>query len=77
MRDRLRLNRKKALIPWTAARNAMLATVRDGTELVVAIHYLPRGCLWSSTLTYFQVGMFGTCSASLRLFALFRFAGTS
>jgi hypothetical protein len=40
---------------------------------MVAVNYLPRGYLWGSTLTYIQVGMFGTCSAFLRLFALFKF----
>ncbi|CAF3393765.1 unnamed protein product [Rotaria socialis] len=65
---------KKSLIPWTAARNAMLVTIRDGTEFMVAVNNLPKGYLWSSTLTYTQVGMFGTCSAFLRLFALFKFA---
>ncbi|CAF0906612.1 unnamed protein product [Adineta ricciae] len=64
---------KKTLIPWTAARNAMLATVRDGTEFIVAVNYLPRGYLWASTLTYIQVGVFGTSSAFLRLFSLFQF----
>ncbi|CAF1169393.1 unnamed protein product [Rotaria sordida] len=64
---------KKSFIPWTAARNAMLATVRDGTEFMVAVNYLPRSYLWGSRLTYIQVGMFGTCSAFLRLFALFKF----
>ncbi|CAF1344921.1 unnamed protein product [Adineta ricciae] len=64
---------KKSFIPWTAARNAMLATVRDGTEFMVAVSYLPRGFLWSSTLTYIQVGMLGTCSAFLRLYALYKF----
>jgi hypothetical protein len=66
-------SRKKSFVPWTAARNAILATVRDGTEFMVAVNYLPRGYLWASTLTYIQVGVFGTCSASLRLFALFKF----
>ncbi len=65
--------RKKSFIPWTAARNAMLATVRDGTEFMVAVNYLPRNYLWGSTLTFIQVGTFGTCSAFLRLFALFKF----
>ncbi|UJR30872.1 hypothetical protein I4U23_018385 [Adineta vaga] len=64
---------KKSFIPWTAARNAMLATVRDGTEFIVAVNCLPRGFLWSSTLTFIRVGMFGTCSAFLRLYALFKF----
>ena len=59
----LAVPRKKTFIPWTAARNAMLATVRDGTECMVAVNYLPRGYLWASTLTYIQVGVFGTCSA--------------
>lgn len=67
------INRKKTFVPWTAARNAMLATVRDGTEFMVAVNYLPRGYLWASTLTYIQVGVFGTCSAVLRLVALFKF----
>jgi hypothetical protein len=67
------MNRKKSFIPWTAVRNSMLATVRDGTEFMVAVNYLPRGYLWASTLTYIHVGMFGICSASLRLFALFKF----
>jgi hypothetical protein len=67
------INRKKSFVPWTAARNAMLATVRDSTECMVAINYLPRSYLWGSTLTYIQVGMFGTCSAFLRLVALFKF----
>jgi hypothetical protein len=65
--------RKKSFIPWTAARNAMLATLRDATEFMVAVNYLPRGYLWASTLTYIQVGMLGTCSAFLRLFGLFKF----
>ncbi|CAF0775374.1 unnamed protein product [Adineta steineri] len=64
---------KKSFIPWTASRNAMLASIRDGTEFMVAVHYLPQGYLWASTLTYIQVGLFGTCSASLRLYALFKF----
>ena len=51
----------------------MLATVRDGTEFIVAVNYLPRGYLWASTLTYIQVGVFGTSSAFLRLFSLFQF----
>lgn len=51
----------------------MLATIRDGTEFMVAVNYLPRGYLWASTLTYIQMGVFGTCSAFLRLFALFKF----
>ena len=67
------MNRKKSLIPWTAARNAMLVAVRDGIEFMVAVNYLPRHFLWGSTLTYIQVGMLGTCSAFLRLFALFKF----
>ncbi|CAF2630040.1 unnamed protein product [Rotaria sp. Silwood2] len=64
---------KKSFIPWTIARNAMLATVRDGTEFMVAVNNLPQGYLWASTLTFIQVGMFGICSAFLRLFALFKF----
>ncbi|CAF4195842.1 unnamed protein product, partial [Rotaria magnacalcarata] len=51
----------------------MLATVRDGTEFMVAVNYLPRGYLWASTLTFIQTGAFGTCSAFLRLVALFKF----
>jgi len=66
------LNRKKPLIPWIAGRNALLASVRDGSEFVVAVNYLPRNYLWGSTLTFIQMGMFGTCSAFLRLFALFK-----
>lgn len=61
------------MIPWIAARNAMLATIRDGTEAIVAINYLPQGFLWGSTLSYIQVGIYGTCSAFLRLYALFNF----
>ncbi|CAF1160920.1 unnamed protein product [Rotaria sordida] len=67
---------KKSFIPWTAARDAMLVAVRDGTEFMVAVNRLPRGYLWASTLTFIQVGMFGTCSAFLRLFALFKFHPT-
>ncbi|CAF3489273.1 unnamed protein product [Rotaria sp. Silwood1] len=67
---------KKSFIPWTAARNAILATVRDGTEFMVAVNNLPRGYLWASTLTLIQVGMFGTCSAFVRLFTLFKFDPT-
>ncbi|CAF1149635.1 unnamed protein product [Rotaria sp. Silwood1] len=67
---------KKSFIPWTAARNAMLATVRDGTEFMVAVNNLPRGFLWASTLTLIQVGMFGTCSAFVRVFTLFKFDPT-
>ncbi|CAF4322844.1 unnamed protein product, partial [Adineta steineri] len=33
----------------------MLASIRDGTEFMVAVHYLPQGYLWASTLTYIQV----------------------
>ena len=51
----------------------MLATARDGTEFMVAVSYLPRGYLWGSALSYTQMGTFGVCSASLRLFALFKF----
>ena len=69
-----RSNRKKPLIPWIAARNALLAMVRDGSEFVVAVHYLPEGYFWSSTLTYLQVGAFGTCSAFFRLFTLYKFS---
>ncbi|CAF1030399.1 unnamed protein product, partial [Didymodactylos carnosus] len=64
---------KKNFIPWTAARKAVLATIRDGSEFVVAVHYLPRGYLWASSLTYIQVGLFGTCSAFMRLYALANF----
>ena len=67
------MNRKKSFIPWTAVRNAMLVTIRDSTESVIAANSLPKGYLWSSTLTYIQVGTLGTCSASLRLLALFKF----
>lgn len=51
----------------------MLAIVRDGTEFMVAVNYLPRGYLWGSTLSHMQVGGLGTCSAFIRLFALFQF----
>lgn len=64
---------KKTFIPWTTARNAILATLRDGTEFMVAVNYLPRGYLWASTLTYIQVGILGTSSAFLRLFGLFKY----
>ena len=71
--DKTPSKKKKPLIPWINARNALLAMIRDGSEFIVAIHYLPEGYLWSSKLTYIQVGVFGTCSASLRLFTLFTF----
>jgi hypothetical protein len=67
------MNRKKSFIPWTTYRNAMLAAVRDGSESLVAVNCLPRGFLWGSTLSFVQVGMFGVCSAFLRLVALFKF----
>ncbi|CAF0798930.1 unnamed protein product [Didymodactylos carnosus] len=66
-------SRKKNFIPWTAARKAVLATIRDGSEFMVAVHYLPRGYLWANSLTYVQVGVFGICSASIRLYALSKF----
>lgn len=65
---------KKSFIPWTAARNALLVTIRDATEFMVAFNSLPEGYLWASTLTFTQIGMLGTCSASLRLYALFIFS---
>ncbi len=67
------MNRKKSFIPWTVVRDAMLATLRDGSESLVAINCLPKGFLWGSTLTPIQIGGFGVCSAFLRLFALFKY----
>ena len=67
------MNRKKSFIPWTAVRDAMLAAVRDGSESLVAVNYLPRGFLWGSTLTKIQIGGLGVCSAFVRLYALFKF----
>ena len=65
--------RKKSKIPWISARNAVLAVLRDGSEFIVAVHCLPDGYLWSSNLTLIQYGMFGTCSALIRLLILFKF----
>lgn len=75
--DKTSSKKKKPLIPWVNARNALLAMIRDGSEFIVAIHYLPEGYLWSSKLSYIQVGVFGTCSASLRLLTLFTFRNTA
>jgi hypothetical protein len=55
------------LINKSDVKKAMLIASRDFADFCIAVHYLPKGFLWSSTLRNYQIGLLGTYSSLCRV----------
>ena len=49
---------------------AMLTVVQTLSDLMNAVHWLPKGFLWAGHLTNFWVGFFGTVSSLIGLYKI-------
>ena len=51
-------------------RRAALSLVQSLSDLVMAVHFLPRGLLWGGRLSTLLVGLCGTASSLLGLYKI-------
>jgi len=52
-------------------RDLIIAALRASSDVIFAIHYLPKGYLWAGALKKWHVGALGTFSSVLGLYQAF------
>jgi hypothetical protein len=58
-------NRSSKIINYAQFKKFFVSVIRDCFDLILVVHFLPQGFLWSAQLHPFLVGLLGSISSIL------------